>query len=44
MRMVIPWPYFGHLFGILPDFVVLFEYINKCKIHNYRQLDITRNN
>ena len=36
MRMVIPWPPFGHLFDVLPDFVVLFEYTNNYKIHNYK--------
>lgn len=30
------WPPFGHLFDVLPVFVVSFECINNCKIHNYK--------
>ena len=38
MRMVIPWPYFGHISIILPVCNVLFEYINNHKTHNHKQL------
>ena len=38
-----PWPCFGHVLVILPDFVVLFEYRHNCNIQNYKQLVKIRN-